>query len=69
MKVVLPVTWEMCGYVVVEADDIPAATSLFDRTSNEIPLPPGAEYVDASFHLTSEDPEEIELHQALLGKV
>lgn len=59
-KYKLPVTWEMCGYVEVEANTIEEAMKTFDETSDDIPLPNDGEYVDSSFRLTSTSVEEVE---------
>lgn len=53
------VTWEMCGYVDIEADTMEEAMEKFKKESDYIKLPDG-EYVDGSFQLTSEDVEEME---------
>ena len=55
------VTWQMCGYV-----DIPNATSMesamhyFNEHSDYIKLPTDRYYVDGSFELTTDDPDEME---------
>lgn len=55
------VTWQMCGYV-----DIPNVTSMesvmiyFNENSDYIKLPTDGEYVDGSFELSTEDPDEME---------
>lgn len=53
------VTWEMCGYVEIEADTMEEAMEKFRNESEYIELPDG-EYVDGSFQLTSEDVEGME---------
>ncbi len=64
MKIKLPVTWEMCGIVEVEAEDavdavhIAKETDLLDHT----PLPEGT-YVDGSFALTSDEVDFVEFYQ------
>lgn len=58
MKV--PVTWEMCGYVEIPgAKTVEEAMEIFNETSDEIPLPTDGEYVDSSFHLSSDDVDEV----------
>lgn len=52
------VTWEMCGYVDIEANTMEEAMEKFKKESDYIKLPDG-EYVDGSFQLTSEDVEEM----------
>ena len=68
MKIRLPVTWEMCGFVEVEADSIAAALNMvFDQEIlDHIALPEG-EYVDGSFCLSCEEPEYIALYQQRKG--
>lgn len=58
----LPVTWEVCGFVKVKAKTHEEAIKIFKETSDDIPLPMSASYVDGSFHLSSSDPEYIELY-------
>lgn len=55
------VTWEMCGYVDIEADTMEEAMEKFNRESDYIKLPTNAEYVDGSFQLSSDDVEEMEV--------
>ena len=58
----LPVTWEMCGFVKVEAPDIESAIEYFNENSDKIPFPDDSEYVDASFALTDSDREFVQLY-------
>ena len=55
------VTWEMCGYVDIAADTLEEAMDIFQRESDCIKLPADGEYVDGSFQLTTNDPEEMEV--------
>ncbi len=55
----LAVTWEMCGYVDVEADTLEEAMDKFNKESDYIKLPNG-DYVDGSFRLSTDDVEEME---------
>lgn len=55
------VTWEVCGYVDIEAETMEAAMKKFKENSETIPLPTDFEYVDGSFQLTSNDIEEMEI--------
>ena len=55
----VPVTWQMCGYVDIDAPDMRTAMEIFNKTSDHIGLPDG-EYVDGSFELTSQDVAEME---------
>lgn len=63
MKIRLPVSWEACGFVDVEADSIEEAMKTFKETSDDIPLPAESNYVDSSFKLSTNDPEIIALYQ------
>ena len=54
------VTWEMCGYVDIEADTMEEAMKTFNEDSDYIKLPNDGEYVDGSFRLSSNDVEEME---------
>ena len=54
------VTWEMCGYVDIDAETMEEAMEKFNENSDHIKLPTNGEYVDGSFQLSSEDVEEME---------
>ena len=54
------VTWEVCGYVDIEAETMEEAMEKFNKDSETIPLPIDFEYVDGSFQLSSNDVEEME---------
>lgn len=54
------VTWEMCGYVDIDAETMEKAMEKFNEDSDYIKLPTNGEYVDGSFQLSSEDVEEME---------
>lgn len=58
MDIKIPVTWEVCGVVHIEADSIEEAMSKFDEISDDIPLPDG-DYVDGSFQMTCRDVEYV----------
>ena len=60
MQIKIPVTWELCGFVYVEADNIEEAMDKFDKTCDYVPLPDG-EYVDGSFQITCRDIEFVEM--------
>lgn len=62
MKIRLPVSWEVCGMVEIEANTINEAMDIFDATKNHIPLPDDFEYMDGSFDLTVKEPEYIQLY-------
>ena len=61
-KFKLPVTWEMCGEVEVQAPSLVAAIAGFDGNLHSLPLDT-AMYVDASFRLTTTNPEEVHEYQ------
>ncbi len=44
----IPVSWEEYGFVEIEADSLEQAVDIFDRQSDDIPLPEG-NYVDGSW--------------------
>ena len=54
------VTWEMCGYVDIDADTMEEAMEKFNNESDYIKLPTNGEYVDGSFELSSADVDEME---------
>lgn len=62
MKIRLPVSWEVCGMVEVEAASICEAIDVFEKTQDYIPLPDEFDYVDGSFDLTAKEPEVISLY-------
>ena len=59
---VLPVTWEVCGFVKVKGKTLEEAIENFERDADHIPLPSDASYVDGSFQLTSTDINFIECY-------
>jgi hypothetical protein len=61
MKIKLPVTWEMCGEIEVEAKDI--GDAIQDFRPDKYDLPQEKLYVDGSFRLTTTDPQEVFLFQ------
>lgn len=63
MKIKLPVTWEVCGIIEVEANSIEEAIDYFDENCDHIKLPKDFEYVDGSFNLSDSEIEFIELYQ------
>lgn len=66
-KIKLPVSWEVCGFVEVEADSIEEAMEYFERNTDNIPLPDDGEYVDGSFALTCNEPEVIAIYNKPFG--
>lgn len=55
----IPVTWEVCGEVDIEANSLEEAVEIFKEKMDEVPLPSESYYVDGSFRLTSENLEEL----------
>lgn len=55
----IPVTFEMCGCVFVEAPSLAEAMQIVKKDEDDILLPIEQEYVDGSFGLTSDDEEWI----------
>lgn len=62
-KFILPVTWEVFGEIEVEADSLEQAVREF--CPEDYAPPWRSHYVDGSFRLTTEDPEEI---RAMFGE-
>lgn len=54
------VTWEMCGFVDIEAPTLEDAMQIFEEQSDYIKLPTDGEYVDGSFVLSTNDVEEMQ---------
>ena len=68
----LPVTYEMSGFVEVEAESIEEAIKIFDKMEDEghgFELPNDSEYTDGSFALSSYDVEYLELVNRLEKKL
>lgn len=53
------VTWEMCGFVDIDAPSMEEAMKKFRRESDHIVIPMDGVYVDGSFRLSSNDVEEM----------
>ncbi len=53
----IPVTWEVCAFVEVEAETLAEAMEIARDDEGKIPLPTDSEYVDGSWNLseTNED--------------
>jgi len=56
----LPVSWEMSGFVSVEAESVEAAIEHFHNNIDHIQLPQDSEYTTGSFSLSSDEVEFIE---------
>lgn len=51
----IPVTWEVCGYVYVDADTLVEAMETARDDEGIIPLPTESDYVDGSWRLSETD--------------
>jgi hypothetical protein len=51
----IPVTWEVCSTVEIEANSLDEAIAIFDATEDEIGLPTEPNYVDSSFRREDEE--------------
>lgn len=51
----IPVTWEVCGYVYVDADTLVEAMETARDDEGVIPLPNESDYVDGSWRLSETD--------------
>ena len=58
-KFYLPVTWEECGVVEVEASSLEEAIGYFKENTANIEVPHEKYYVDGSFCLSTEEVEEL----------
>ena len=58
----LAVTWQQCGYIdIPNAKTTEEAMEIFNKESDYIDLPSESEYVDGSFELSTDDPEEMKI--------
>ena len=55
----IPVTWEVCSTVDIEAETLEEAMRIACDEDGEIPLPTDPDYVDGSWRLSSDDEEYI----------
>lgn len=55
----VPVIWEACGIVEVEANTMAEALVIAKDDDGVIPLPKESEYVDGSWDLSDDNAEEI----------
>ena len=61
MKQRVAVTWEVCGYIKVEADTLEQAMQKVKDNPDDYYLPYDGEYVDGSFGLSTDDVEEMRM--------
>jgi hypothetical protein len=59
-KFYLPVTWEECGVVEVEATSLEEAVEYFKENSCNINTPHESHYVEGSFCLSTDEVEELQ---------
>ena len=62
------VTWQLFGFVYIDKPTMEEAMAYFNENSDNIPLPDIGEYVDASFELSSDDPEILKVFAQLVRK-
>ena len=55
----IPVTWEMCAMITVEANTLEEAMEEAKDEAGIIPIPSDADYVDDSWHLSTDNPDYI----------
>ena len=55
----IPVTWEVCGFVHLEANTLEEAMEQARDEDGVIPLPTESDYVDGSWRVTEEDTETV----------
>ena len=55
----IPVTWEVCSTIWIEADTLEEAMEIAKDEAEEIPLPDDGNYVDGSWPLSDEDIESV----------
>ena len=55
----IAVTWHVCGYIEVEANNIEEAMKKVRDNPDDYSLPYDGEYVDGSFGLSTDDVEEM----------
>ena len=53
----IPVTWEVCSMITVEADTLEEAMEIARDDAGEIPCPTDHDYVDGSWRLSENDDE------------
>lgn len=53
------VTWEMCGYIEVEADSTEEAMNKVMENPDNFSSPLSQDYVDGSFRLSTDDVDEM----------
>lgn len=57
----IAVTWEMSGYIEVEADSVEDAMNKVMENPDDFSLPTTGDYVDGSFWVSTEDVDEMKI--------
>lgn len=65
---IVPVTWEMCGFIKVKAKDTYEAFNKVKNDEEDYPLPEEKEYVDGSFQPSFDTDEMIETYTKMYKK-
>lgn len=60
-KQIIAVTWEMCGYIEVEANSVEEAMNKVMENPDDFSLPVRQDYVDGSFWVSTEDVNEMKV--------
>lgn len=55
----IPVTWEVCAMLTVEADTLEEAMEIARDDDGKIPCPTDSDYVEGSWRLSIEDEDMI----------
>lgn len=58
----VPVTWEAYGIIEVEAESYEEAFKIAQDEDGEIPIPTDSEYVEGSWRVNVDSPEDIALY-------
>ena len=55
----IPVTWQMCGFVYIDAPTLEEAMEIAKDEDGTIPLPNDGNYVDGSWELSDSNPDYV----------
>lgn len=55
----IPVTWQMCGFVYIDALTLEEAMEIAKDEDGQIPLPIDGNYVDGSWELSDPNPDYV----------
>ena len=59
---ILPVTWQVFSRIKVQAESLDEAFNWARNHIDEIPLDSDTDYVDGSYEISAESPEECEIY-------